>query len=337
MSEVQLKVTGVGSPIMDLLAHVSDDFVSTYAGEKGGMELVDAEVMSKMVENLPDTPKLAAGGSAANTVFAMARLGMPCGFVGKVGRDSHAEQYLGLFQKYGGEISRFKYNDQVPTALCLSLVTPDYERTMRTFLGAAATLAPDEIVSEDFAGYAHVHVEGYLLFNQELLLAVLDRATKAGCTISLDLGSFEIVNAFKDLINDILEKYIDIVFANEDESKAFCGSEDPEVGLAALSEKCSVAVVKLGAEGSLIQDELGVSKVSANMVENAVDTTGAGDYWAAGFLHGYLNGYTMGACGQMGSILGAEVVQQLGAELPEERWEAILEQFENIPEDEEEN
>ena len=335
MNDMQLKITGVGSPIMDLLAHVSDEFVSTYAGEKGGMELVDGEFMAKLLGNLPDTPKLAAGGSAANTVFALARLGMPCGFVGKLGKDDHANQYKSLFKKYGGDISRFKYNDQVPTALCMSLVTPDYERTMRTCLGAAATLAPDEIVPEDFAGFAHVHVEGYLLFNQELIMAVLDRATKAGCTISLDLGSFEIVNAFKDQINMILEKYIDIVFANEDESRAFCGSDDPEQGLAALSEKCPVAVVKLGAEGSLIQDEVGISRISANMVENVVDTTGAGDYWAAGFLYGYLNGYSMDVCGQMGSILGAEVVQQLGAELPEDRWEAVVEQFENIPEQEE--
>ena len=331
MSDVQLKVTGVGSPIMDLLAHVSDEFISTYAGEKGGMVLVDGQEMAALVSNLPDDElKFAAGGSAANTLFAIARLGMSCGFVGKVGKDDNADKYLNIFKQYGGDVSRFKYNNEVPTAECLSLVTPDYERTMRTFLGAAATLTPDEISVDDFAGFTHVHVEGYLLFNQELILAVLERASQAGCTISLDLGSFEIVTAFKDLINDILEKYIDIVFANEDESEAFCGSKDPEVGLAALSDKCSVAVVKLGAEGSLIQDEVGVTKVAANMVDSAVDTTGAGDYWAAGFLYGYLNGYTMDICGQMGSILGAEVVQQLGAELPEERWEAVVEQFEAL-------
>ena len=330
MSDVQLKVTGVGSPIMDLLAHVSDEFVSTYAGEKGGMELVEADTMSKLVDNLPDTPKLAAGGSAANTVFAMARLGMACGFVGKLGKDERAEQYLNIFKKYGGDVSRFKYNPEIPTAQCLSMVTPDYERTMRTYLGAAATLTPNEITVQDFAGFAHVHVEGYLLFNQELIMSVLERATAAGCTVSLDLGSFEIVNAFKDQINLILDKYVDIVFANEDESDAFCGSKDAEKGLAVLAEKCDVAVVKLGAEGSLIQDEVGTTKVSANMVDNVVDTTGAGDYWAAGFLYGYLNGYSMNSCGQMGSILGAEVVQQLGAELPEDRWEAILEEFENI-------
>ncbi|AQT68818.1 putative sugar kinase YdjH [Anaerohalosphaera lusitana] len=330
MSRIEKKITGVGSPIMDLLSHVPDEFVSTHAGEKGGMALVDHDAMEALLSRLDEFPKLAAGGSAANTIFALARLETPCGFVGKLGDDAQAKEYLQHFEKFGGDTSGFKFCTKDATARCLSLVTPDYERTMCTCLGAAANLAPDEISISDFEGYSHVHLEGYLLFNQDLIKAILKHAKDAGCTVSLDLGSFQIVESFKDLVTELLDKYVDIVFANEDEAEAFSGSKDPEESLKLLGKYCDIAVVKLGAEGSFIQNTEGKVKVVANPVESVVDTTGAGDYWAAGFLCGYLRGYPMNVCGEMGSILGAEVVQQLGAELPDDRWSAVAEQFNNI-------
>ncbi len=330
MTETLKKITGVGSPVMDMLARVDDEFVSTYAGEKGGMSLVDSNAIEELVGNLKEPTKLASGGAAANTIFAMARLGDKCSFVGKLGNDEQAKKYQQSFEALGGDSSRFKFSGDQPTARCLSLVTPDYERTMRTSLAAAAELKPEEISEADFAGCGYVHIEGYLLFNADLIKAVLKKAKQAGCTISLDLGSFEIVKAFKDMVAEILRDYVDIVFANSDEASAFCDTDDPHKSLDILSEYCDVAIVKLGAEGSLIKTGGNSVTIEALKVDNAIDSTGAGDYWAAGFLHGYIRGCSLKACGQMGSILGAEVVQQLGAELPEEKWKKIEKELEKL-------
>ncbi len=329
MSSFTKRIAGVGSPIVDLLSHVSDAFIREYAGLKGGMELVDQATMEQLLSRLDEFPKPAAGGSAANTIFALARLGLSCGFVGKLGDDAPGKEYLNHFETYGGQTAGFKYCRQEATARCLSLVTPDYERTMRTCLGAAANLQPADIQVKDFEGFALVHIEGYLLFNRELIETVLKRAAEAGCQISLDLGSFEIVEALREPIAELLNHYVDIVFANEEEAFAFAQVKDRKQALQALHRHCPVAVVKLGAEGALIQSLESTVPVAAVPVETMVDTTGAGDFWAAGFLYGYLHDKPLSFCGQLGSILGAAVVQQLGADLPEEHWSSVTKQFEN--------
>mgnify|MGYP006299387439 CR=1 FL=1 len=330
MSTKMRIIAGVGSPVMDLSANVTDEFIETHDEVKSGIELVDDDGMLKLLDKVEGTLKSTAGGSAANTLFALARLGAACGFIGKLGKDDSGREYIKQFEKFGGNTKGFKYCEVGSTARCLSLVTPDFERTMRTCLGAAANLKPDEIQISDFEGYDCVHIEGYLLFNQELALAVLKNAKAAGCTISLDLGSFEIVKAYHSELKTLLNDYVDIVFANEDEAFAFSGTEDPQKALEDLSRYCEIAVVKLGAEGALIKDSETHEEIAVIPVTDVVDTTGAGDYWAAGFLYGYINDYPLSVCGQMGSILGAEVVQQLGADLPDDRWEAVVEQFEKI-------
>lgn len=332
MTSQKVEIIGVGSPIMDLLAHVSDDFVSENAGTKGGMELVDNVKMEQILSQLDEFPKLAAGGSAANTIFALAKLGISAGFVGKIGIDTPGKEYINQLTKIGGLADGFKYCPTDPTARCLSLVTPDSERTLRTCLSAAANLMPDEISEDDFAGSKLVHIEGYLLFNKELIEKVLKSAQKAGCLISLDLGSFEIVNAMAGYIAELLEEYVDIVFANEDEAEAFAKTSDPQKALELFSEHCKISVVKLGADGALIRQGEQVYKIAAIPIENVVDTTGAGDFWAAGFLYGYLNVLSMELCGQMGSILGGNVVSQLGAELSDDKWNVIEKEFEKLKE-----
>ncbi len=326
----EVKITGAGSPIVDMLAQIDEDFVRSYVGAKGGMELINDEQMQVLLELLPKPATMAAGGSAANTISALARLGGRCGFLGKLGNDELAEDYLKIFKSIGGDAGHFKYSNDHRTAVCISMITPDHERTMRTCLRAAAMLGPDEIESGDFEGYDLIHIEGYLLFNRELTYAIMSRAKEAGCRISLDLGSFEIVKMFKDTVVDLLEKYVDIVFANEDEAEAFSGDDDLQSAIKQLGSYCEVAVVKMGAEGSMILCAGEIVDVAVEKVDNVIDTTGAGDYWAAGFLYGYLTGKPMEICGRMGSILGAEVVTQIGAVLLEERWKAVKEKFENL-------
>ncbi len=323
MAEKKYKIIGVGSPIVDTLARVEDAFLEGIEGAKGGMELVDTESMGALLAKVEGELVEAAGGSAGNSIFTLARLGVPATFLGKIGNDAGAEFYKRRFADLGGDTSRFK-DGGVPNGRCLSLVTPDSERTMRTDLGAAMTLTPDEVSVEDFRDCQHAHIEGYLLFNRDLMQKVLDSAKEAGCTISVDLASFEVVNATKDVLPGILRDYVDVVFANEEEANAFSGKgTDYEAMVRELAELCDTAVVKVGKEGSYIARGETVVRVDPVRVDNVVDTTGAGDLWAAGFLYGWLQGRDLSDCGRFGSRLGAEVVQVMGATLPEERWAAV--------------
>ncbi|MEM6823409.1 MAG: adenosine kinase, partial [Verrucomicrobiota bacterium] len=199
---------------------------------------------------------------------------------------------------------------------------------MRTMLGASALLTPDEISPSDFSKSRHVHIEGYLLFNPDLIKAVAQSAKEAGCTISLDLASFEVVNASKSQLSDLLSNEVDIVFANEDEAKAyFPDIEDYETIAKEFAKVCEIAVVKLGADGSLVAQGDTVHRIPGNKVERAIDTTGAGDLWASGFLAGWLTGKDLPTCGAFGSLMGAEIVQIMGASIPENRWSEILKQI----------
>ncbi len=321
---------GVGSPVVDLLAQVSEDFIKTIHGDKGGMELVSSEVMQEIVNQLNGTIVRAPGGSAGNTTFALAKMGAKCSFLGKLGKDEDGDYYRCSFEKCNGDSSRFKYALDHATARCVSLITPDSERTMRTDLGAALLLDADEITPRDFEGIYLAHIEGYLLFNPALAQKVIQSAKQAGCLVSIDLGSFEVVAASESMLFSLLTNHVDIVFANEDESRAFCGSADPLVGLEELSKCCSVAVVKIGAKGAWVKGE-GQEPVKIEPVpaDSVVDTTGAGDFFAAGFLYGYLRGMTLAECGEIGSLLGAEVVQQIGAGLPETVWDEISKKINN--------
>lgn len=321
------RIIGVGSPIVDRLALVEEAFVAGVGGNKGGMQLVDTPAMEALLAEVPGETLVAPGGSAANTVFALARLNMQAALLGKIGDDAEGRYYRRTFEQLGGDGSRLKTCGVSATARCLSLVTPDSERTMRTDLGAAAAFAPDEVSVDDFRGCRHAHVEGYLLFNPDLARTVLEAAKTAGCTISLDLGAFEVVNGAAETLPSLLDRYVDVVLANEDEAAAFCGQRDPRAGLDALQKHCATAVVKCGAEGALIRANGNIHEIPARNVDTVKDTTGAGDFWAAGFLYGHLNGCEPDTSGHLGSILAAEVVRHLGANLPPAAWERITEAF----------
>ncbi|MDZ4788196.1 MAG: adenosine kinase [Blastochloris sp.] len=314
---------GVGAPIMDSIAQVPESFLQKVGGAKGGMEYLEAPQMEGILLELIGQLTEVPGGSSANTVQALAQLGLPVTFLGKIGNDSTAQTYMQHFKQAGGDTSKFKKGD-LPHARCLSLVTPDSERTMRTHLGAAVTLSPTEITVDDFKGCRHAHLEGYLLFNPDLAQHIIKCAHEAGCTISLDLASFEVVHASKAILKDLLTNYVDIIFANEDEAKAFTGKESDYAAMALeLSTLCDIAAVKVGKKGSFIAQNGKVISIAPQNVETPLDTTGAGDAWAAGFLYGWLTGLDLEKSGALGSRLGAEVVQVLGPKIPAERWSLL--------------
>ncbi|MBE6374654.1 MAG: adenosine kinase [Lentisphaerae bacterium] len=325
-----VKVLGLGSPILDLLVQVDDSFLaSRVAGEKGGMGMLDAEEQKKLIDSFPAGKlKKAIGGSAFNTISALTSLGMTTSFLGKVGQDADGDFYRNAYAAAGGDISRFRFSSSEPTATCVSLITPDSERTMRSHLGASSTLTPDEITAADFDGITHLHAEGYMLFLPGVLDKTMQLAKEAGCTVSFDFSSFEVVRIFRKEIEALMDKYVDIIFANEDEAREFCGADhfEPEKAAEQLGSVCSTAAVKLGKKGSLLKQGGEVCRIAPKIV-NAVDTTGAGDLWQAGFLYGWLNGLGLQRAGELGAILGAEIVQVIGAEIPTNRWDSIKAQF----------
>lgn len=311
---------GIGSPVMDLLASVSEKHMVKVAGEKGGMVLVDADEMKTLVAQLASAPDTSTGGSAANTTLNANRLGLKTTFLGKLGNDDHARNYRERFAAVGVDPSRFKHGDH-PNAQCLALVTPDTERTMRTCLGAAMTLSPDEISVEDFRGCRHAHIEGYLVFNRDLADAVLSAARAAGCTVSLDLASFEVVGASRDWLFSQFKTGLDVVFANEDEIKALYESDESYDLLARrLAGEGVVAAVKVGKDGAWIAESDELHRIEPVTISDAIDTNGAGDSWAAGFLSGYIRGMGHPVSGKIASHIGAETVRHLGPIIPDEHF-----------------
>jgi sugar/nucleoside kinase (ribokinase family) len=319
-----LKVIGVGSPIVDSIADVEEAFLAQVPGDKGGMELVDGDAMAALVAAVPGELVIAPGGSAGNTIFALARLGVACRFLGKIGDDDNGAYFRAAFEERGGDVTALKTALDMRTACCLSVVTPDSERTMRTDLGAASYLATHEVTRDDFQGCRHAHVEGYLAFDADLLRHVVTCAKEAGCAVSLDMASFEVVEAAHDLLEELLSGPIDMAFANAEEAQAFTGHDDPRKALDVLSRRCSVAAVKLGADGALLTADGRTVETPAHKAANVVDTTAAGDLWAAGFLYGSLRQLPLEACGRLAARLGAEAVQQFGSTIPEERWTRFL-------------
>jgi sugar/nucleoside kinase (ribokinase family) len=273
---------------------------------------------------LAGEPAYSTGGSAANATFNAARLGLRATFLGKLGNDELARVYRRAFEAAGVDGSRFKQG-AVANARCLALVTPDAQRTLRTHLGAAMTLSPAEISVADFRGCRHAHIEGYLVFNQALADAVLARAREAGCTTSLDLSSFEVVNASRDWLFRQFHRGIDVVFANEDEIRALF--QDNASDFATLAQKLAslgvLAAVKVGKDGAWLARDAELHRVAPVAVADVIDTNGAGDAWAAGFLFGYLRGWSLPQCGALASLLGAETVMHMGPIIPETDW-AVL-------------
>ena len=322
-----IKLICIGNPIVDELVHVESDFLVHAGGQKGGMELVDHQVLEDLTAKLTRETTRAAGGCAGNTAYALARLGTSSAMIGKLGDDSAGRFYQRRFAEVHAVTDRFLLDHELPTGRCLCLVTPDSERTMRTHLGAAMTLSPEDINEELFAGAGHVHVEGYLLFNPDLIRKVLHVASAGHRTVSLDLASFEVVQAAGAELATLLRDYVDIVFANEEEATAFADHQEPQHCVAQLAAHCRIAVVKVGERGAFIHAEGTLLHVPAEKVNTVMDTTGAGDFWNAGFLHGYLNGADLSTSGRMGAHLGALVVQHLGAKLPAEYWQRARARF----------
>jgi sugar/nucleoside kinase (ribokinase family) len=317
--DLTVDVIGVGSPLVDLILRVDDAFLSEHVpGHKGGMEFIEADHIAELIQIAGRMPHQAPGGSAANITVGMARLGIGAAFVGSAGTDELGGYYAESLVESRVQ-PRLVDHRLLPTGRVLALVTPDGERTMRTCLGAAAALDPASLAPATFSGAKLVVVEGYSLFNHELARAIVRTAREAGCQVALDLAAFEVIQANREVIEELFTMGIDVVFANQDEALIW-HPDGVEAALDDLASKATVAVVKLGKEGVLVASGDERVRVAGTAVNRPVDTIGAGDCFASGFLASWLRGLSLEICGTMGCACGSAIVQVEGAQLPAATW-----------------
>ncbi len=315
------KILGMGNALTDILLRIENDEVLAKLNlPKGSMQLVDGGKSKEITTLLSEiSPRMATGGSASNTINGITRLGAAAGFVGKIGKDEVGEFFRNDMLN-NGVVPHLLYSE-TPSGQCTVLVSADGERTLCTFLGAACELDAKDLTPEMFVGFDIFHIEGYLVQNHELIRTAVKMAKEAGLQVSVDLASYNVVEENLNFLNEIIRDYIDIVFANEEEARAFTGKE-PEQALIHIADHCDIAVVKIGKEGSFVKSGSESVLVKPRLA-NCIDTTGAGDLYAAGFLYGLANGYSLDICGKIGSLVSGNVVEVLGAKMTDEVWKQI--------------
>ena len=322
------KVLGMGNALTDILLQIENDDVLVKLNlPKGSMQLVD-EGKSKEITDLLSRiqPKMATGGSASNTINGITRLGATAGFVGKIGNDTVGEFFNNDMLRNG--VKPHLLYSETPSGQCTVLVSADGERTLSTFLGAACELEAADLSPEMFKGFDIFHIEGYLVQNHELIRTAVKLAKEAGLMVSIDLASYNVVEANLDFLKEIIREYVNIVFANEEEARAFT-SKEPHEALIHISEHCDIAVVKIGKDGSYVKS--GDEKLLVQpYLANCIDTTGAGDLYAAGFLYGMACGYSLELCGKIGSLVSGRVVEVLGAKMTDEAWSEIHQEIKRM-------
>ena len=323
-------ILGVGGVLVDAVLPVDDAFLAEHVpGEKGGMGFALREEQDRWIEASGNEPTRATGGAAGNTIACLAHMGMKTAHLGKVGDDDDAAFYRRKLAERGVD-ALFFVSDQSGSGRCLSMVTPDSERTMRTCLAAASEITPEEVASVDFTAFSLVYLEGYQLFNAGIVQETLRQAKAAGCRTAMDLASFEVMRIFREDVLQMLAGDVDMVFANEEEAAVLTGpGKTPAEMALELGRMCHVAVVKCGAAGSCIVRDGVLTEVAITPVK-ALDTTAAGDSWAAGYLYGYCRGWDDARCGRAASVISAEIVQVYGAELPPECWDKIRKTIQEI-------
>ena len=314
-------IAGIGSALIDILIFESDAFIEKTGAAQGGMTYVDKDFADRTLAVSANEPEMVPGGSACNTIVGVAKLGGTARFVGKCGLDKMGDLFENDLKKQNVQPALLR--SDLPTGRVLSIISPDAQRTMCTYLGASAQTMPEDITEASFENAAIVHIEGYLLHNLDLIMAAMTAAKAAGAKISLDLASYTVVEESKDVLQKIVADYVDILIANEDEVRVFTGISDEIKGLEDVAPLVEIAVLNVGSRGSFIHCHGEIQRIYANGDGTVVDTTGAGDLWASGFLYGLVNGLPLKKCGELGAACGYEVCRVTGTKIPEQGWQRI--------------
>lgn len=322
------KVLGMGNALVDVLIRIHDDsLLQKFQLPKGSMQLVDLDKSRFMQESMRNLNfEIASGGSAANTINGLANLGAPCGYIGKINKDDNGERFRADMTAKGIEARLFIGNQ--PTGVATTLISSDSQRTFGTYLGSAVELSAADLKPEFFHGYHILHIEGYLVQNHDLLEKAVVLAREAGLKIAIDMASYNIVSSNLDFLQNLVRKYVDIVFANEEESKSYTG-KGPREALDVIAGMCEIAVVKIGEKGCLVSVAGKVVEVPA-IAARPVDTTGAGDLYASGFFYGMANNLSYEKCARLGSLLAGNVIEVIGTKMDEARWAKIKREAQKI-------
>ena len=323
-------ILGMGNALTDILAVLPDDsFLRQFHLPKGSMQHVDMETGDRIWQTLkPMGVQYVAGGSAANTITGTAIFGMKSGFIGKVGDDELGHLFRSDQEQYGIKSTLLKGKSSSGRAMVF-ITAPNAERTFAVYLGAALELGPDDLKPEYFHGYDYFHIEGYLVQNQSLIRRAIAMARDAGCIISLDMASYNVVESNEAFLHDIVDRHVDIVFANETEARSFTRLDDPKDALDEIARHCSIAVVKIGKDGSMVRQGDEYHYIGA-WPADTIDATGAGDTYAAGFLYAHSLGRTLKECGEVGSIIAAKVVEVIGTKIDIPRWKAAKQEIREL-------
>lgn len=323
------KIIGMGNALVDVLVRIDDDsLLEKLHLPKGSMQLIQEDTLSE-IRKYTSGMKIhrSTGGSAGNTVCALAALGANPGFIGKVGQDETGAFFGDTLRQRG--VNALLATCDLPSGIASTFISTDGERTFGTYLGAAATLRAEDLSRKMFAGYNYLYIEGYLLQDHDLMLRAVQLAKEEGLQVCLDMASYNVVEAERDFFDQLIVKYVDIVFANESEALAYTG-KTPHEALEEIASKCSIAVVKTGKEGSLVKKGTEVIQLLSFPVDNVLDTTGAGDFYAAGFMYGLTCGYSLEKCVQISTILATAVIQEVGTTLPAKKWDEIKLNIESL-------
>lgn len=323
------KIIGMGNALVDVLVRIDDDsLLEKLHLPKGSMQLIQEDTLSE-IRKYTSGMKIhrSTGGSAGNTVCALAALGANPGFIGKVGQDETGVFFGDILRQRG--VNALLATCDLPSGIASTFISTDGERTFGTYLGAAATLRAEDLSRKMFAGYNYLYIEGYLLQDHDLMLRAVQLAKEEGLQVCLDMASYNVVEAERDFFDQLIVKYVDIVFANESEALAYTGKA-PHEALEEIASKCSIAVVKTGKEGSLVKKGTEVIQLLSCPVDNVLDTTGAGDFYAAGFMYGLTCGYSLEKCVQISTILATAVIQEVGTTLPAKKWDEIKLNIESL-------
>lgn len=316
-----MKVLGIGNALVDIMTILPNDLVLEDLNlPKGSMQLVDKNV-SQSVQNKTQNYErsICSGGSAANTIHGLAMLHHPCGFIGKIGKDEMGSIF-DLHLRESGVKTHLLYSEN-DSGVAVALVSPDGERTFATYLGAAVELSADDLKPEFFEGYDILHIEGYLMQNYALIYRAIELAKEKGMKVSFDLASYNVVEDHREFVNEILRDHCDIVFANEEEAKVLTGL-NPAEAIKDIAKYVETAVVKAGSHGSYVFMNNEYTFIPSRKVD-VIDTTGAGDLYASGFLYGYCKDWDAEKSIFLATHMAAEVIQHVGAKIPNEKWHHI--------------
>lgn len=317
-----MKILGMGNALVDVLVRINDDkLLYDMQLPKGSMQLIDEQKLKTISNEINKLNKIiVSGGSAANTIVGLSRLGIDTGFIGRIGKDNFGEYYKNDLAKNNVK-SHLTEVDEV-SGIASTFISHDGQRTFGTYLGAAALLNANDLNESDFAGYSYFYIEGYLVQSHDLIERAIVLAKQSGAKIILDLASYNVVEENKEFLNRIIPQYVDIIFANEEEASSFFGLSAEEV-VSILARDTDIAIVKTGSKGSWVQQGDNKIFVPALTVD-CVDTTGAGDLYAAGFIFGLIKNRSLKECGEMGTLLAANVIQAVGAKIEDNRWNEIV-------------